>query len=64
MAKFLLRLDDKLYERITAKANESKRSLNKHLEFIIERDLELVCIPKAGYVRDGAITIEEELARR
>lgn len=56
MAKFLLRLDDKVYEKITAKAAAAKRSLNKHIEMIIERDLVTV----EGVVKDGTIGWTDE----
>lgn len=53
MAKFLLRLEDGLYQRITEKAAFHKRSLNKHIEYIIERDL--ATVEKAGVVKDGNV---------
>ena len=50
---------------ITNHANATGRGYSEALRHIVsEWSGELICIPKAGYVRDGAITIEEELARR
>ena len=50
---------------ITNHMNATQRGYSEALRHIVaEWSGELISIPKAGYVRDGAITIEEELARR
>ena len=60
MAKFLLRLDDEIYERLIKRATEKKRSINKHIEHIIECDLDSVEIPIEGTVnKDGTIKIRK-----
>lgn len=59
MARFLLRLDDELYKAIVEKANGEGRSLNKHIEHIIRRDLETVSVPVEGTIKDGRVVLNK-----
>ena len=64
MAKILLNLSDELKAKLQAKAKKSNRNTTQHLIHIIERDLDMVEISIVGKIKDGVISIEEELARR
>lgn len=64
MKKIHINLTDELHEELKNRAKNYRRSMQDEVVLLLERGMQTIEVPVIGTIKDGVITIEEELMRR